>query len=69
MFVSKKIYICGKPGLINFIRDIKLIGFGIWQVNDVGFVVKMKNVSVSDNFCVWLSTTIISSKKHVACSL
>lgn len=67
--VSNKIHICGKPGLINLLRDIKLIGFGIWQINDVGFVVKIKYVSVSDNFSVWFSTTVITSEKHIACPL
>lgn len=67
MSLSNKIYACGKTGLISFIRVLRLFGFGIWQVNVAEFVVKVKYNSVSDNFCVWLSATIIAS--DISCSL
>lgn len=58
--------ICGKSGLIDFVKDIKLIYFAVWQIKDIGFVLKTKYISESDRFCVLLSATIIAIEKHIA---
>lgn len=44
--------ICGKSGLLDFIKDIKLIYFAVWQIKNTGFLLKTKYISVTNNFCV-----------------
>lgn len=49
---KNKTQICGKSGHLDFIKDIKLIYFAVWQIKDMGFLLKTKYISVTNNFSV-----------------
>lgn len=54
-YLSKKTtQICGKSGLIDFIKDMKLINFAVWQIKDKGYkgICFEDKTYQCDNFCI-----------------